>query len=116
MKSRSAVSEKIEIEENEGINYLKFAHLEKSGSLKAGLILGHKDGTRLDPSDIPGLISKVSDISEEKFNVVIPRQVHQTQIQIFKEKVNPIFDQSTTEHSLTDLFKKAEETISSMKE
>ncbi len=86
MKSRSAVSEKIEIEENEGINYLKFAHLEKSGSLKAGLILGHKDGTKLDPSDIPGLISMVSDISEENFKVVIPRQVHQTQVKIFKEK------------------------------
>jgi YfiH family protein len=86
MKSRSAVSEKIEIEENEGINYLKFAHLEKSGSLKAGLILGHKDGTKLNPSDIPGLISMVSDISEENFKVVIPRQVHQTQVKIFKEK------------------------------
>ncbi len=88
MKSITAISEKIEIEENEGINYLKLAHLEKSGSLKAGLILGHKDGTKLNPSDIPRLISKVSDISVENFKVVIPRQVHQTQIQIIKEKVN----------------------------
>jgi YfiH family protein len=88
MKSRSAVSEKIEIEENEGINYLKFAHLEKSGSLKAGLILGYTDGTKINPLDIPELISKVSDISVENFKVVIPRQVHQTQIQIIKEKVN----------------------------
>jgi hypothetical protein len=87
MKSITAISEKIEIEENEGINYLKFAHLEKSGSLKAGLILGYTDGTKINPSDIPRLISKVPDISEEKFKVVIPRQVHQTQVKIFKEKV-----------------------------
>jgi YfiH family protein len=87
MKGKSAVSENIEIEENEGINYLRFTHLEKSGSFKAGLILGYKDGTKINPSDIPRLISSVSDISEEKMKVVIPAQVHQTQVKIFKEKV-----------------------------
>ncbi len=86
MKSRSAISENIEIEENGGINYLRLGHLEKSGYLKAGLILSYKDGTKINPSDIPKLISRIPDISEEKFKVVIPRQVHQTQVKIFKEK------------------------------
>lgn len=86
MKSRSAISENTEIEENEGINYLRSGHLEKSGFVKAGLILSYKDGTKINPSDIPKLISKIPDISEEKFKVVIPKQVHQTQVKIFKEK------------------------------
>jgi YfiH family protein len=87
MKGRSAISENLEIKENEGINYLRFTHIEKSGSVKAGLILGYKDGTKINPSDIPKLISRISDISEEKFKVVIPRQVHQAQVKTFKEKV-----------------------------
>jgi len=85
MKAISGFSENVEIEEKNGLSYQKFAPLERFSFLKYGFILGYRDRTKINPPDIPKLISIVSGIPEEKFKVVIPAQVHQAEVKIFSE-------------------------------
>jgi hypothetical protein len=87
MKSISELKENMMIEEKEDLNCLKFTPLEKFGFIRHGFILGKKDVTGINSSDIPELISIASGIPEEKFRVVIPKQVHQAQVLSFKEKL-----------------------------
>jgi len=87
MKSISEFKEKTIVEEKKEFNYLKFSPLEKFGFVRHGFILGKKDGTGINSSDIPELISIASGIPEEKFRVVIPKQVHQAKVLSFKEKL-----------------------------
>src|SRR4030042_5999924 len=76
---------KIKSEEKAGLIYQRFTPLELSGFLEHGFILGYKDGRKVNSGDIPRLISTVTEIPEEKFKVVIPRQVHQSGVEIFRE-------------------------------
>jgi YfiH family protein len=86
MKTISTYKESRGIEERAGLIYQKFAPLEKFSFLEHGFILGYKDGRRVNSGDIPRLISTVTEIPEEKFNVVIPKQIHQAEVKIFKER------------------------------
>lgn len=85
MKPISEFKENIMLEEKGVLNYLKFAPLEKFQFVKHGFILGKKDGDKIDSSDISKLISIASSIPEERFRVIIPRQVHQAQVSSFGE-------------------------------
>ncbi len=77
---------RIKIEEKAGVIYQRFAPLESSGFLEHGFVLGYKDGRKVKFEDIPRLISTLTGIPEEKFKVVVPRQVHQSRVEIFKER------------------------------
>ncbi len=87
MKQISELKENIIVEEKKGLKYLKLPPLEKFGFLKHGFILGDKNGAKIDSTEIPGLVAIASGIPVEKLKVVIPRQVHQTQLLSFKEKM-----------------------------
>jgi hypothetical protein len=102
MKSISEFKEKTIVEEKKEFNYLKFSPLEKFGFVRHGFILGKKDGTGINSSDIPELISIASGIPEEKFRVVIPKQVHQVQVLSFKEKMQEKIIQMEGDALLTD--------------
>ncbi|OGC84376.1 MAG: hypothetical protein A2W07_08095 [candidate division Zixibacteria bacterium RBG_16_43_9] len=102
MKSISELKENIIVEEKKELKYLKFSPLEKFGFIRHGFILGEKDGTGINSSDIPELISIASGIPEEKFRVVIPKQVHQVQVLSFKEKMQEKIIQMEGDALLTD--------------
>ena len=102
MKSISEFTEKIIMEEKEGLKYLKFAPLERFEFVKHGFILANKDETKIDSSLIPELISIISGISKEKFSVVIPGQVHQAQVLSLKVKMQEKIIQIEGDALLTD--------------
>jgi len=102
MKSISEFTEKIIMEEKEGLKYLKFAPLERFEFVKHGFILGNKDRAKINSSEIPGLVSIASGIPVEKFKIVIPRQVHQSQVLSFKEKMQEKIIQMEGDALLTD--------------
>jgi len=102
MKSISEFTEKMIMEEKEGLNYLKSAPLERFGFVKHGFILGNKDEEKINSSEIPELVSIATDIPVEKFKAVIPRQVHQTQVLSFKGKMQEKIIQMEGDALLTD--------------
>lgn len=78
----------MEIEKEKGLSFQKFAPLERFSFLKSGIILGYNDRTSITPSDIPELISIAAGVSKERFKVVIPRQVHKAEVEIFSRNVS----------------------------
>jgi len=103
MKTISGFSETMEIEreKKKGLSFQKFAPLERFSFLRQGIILGYKDRTKIAPPDIPELISIATGISEEKFKVVIPRQVHKAEVKIFSK--NESAGKGKTEEKIINL-------------
>ncbi len=85
MKQMSELDESIPLEEKQGLSYLKFAPLEKFGFLNHGFVLRKTDGTKINSTEIPDLVSKASGVPAEGFRVVIPKQIHQSEVLSFAE-------------------------------
>jgi YfiH family protein len=102
MKSISEFTEKIIMEEKEGLKYLKFAPLERFEFVKHGFILGNKDGAKTNSSEIPELVSTASGIPAEKIKIVIPRQVHQAEVLSFRGTLEDKVTRNEGDALLTD--------------
>ena len=88
MRINSSPDRRIGIGKKEGLNYLEFHFFEELEFLRHGLILGYENGKKIKAGDIPGLLSIVSDIPQKDFKVIVPKQIHQTGVEIFsKEKL-----------------------------
>lgn len=99
---KTITEHRIKIEEKAGVIHQRFTPLESSGFLEHGFILGHKDGRKVNSGDIPRLLSTLTEIPEEKFKVVIPRQVHQSGVEIFKEKFTEKINNPECDGLITD--------------
>ncbi|HVP37111.1 MAG TPA: peptidoglycan editing factor PgeF [Terriglobales bacterium] len=102
MKPTSELKENLIFEEKKELSYLRFAPLENSDYLKHGFILGSEEGARVSSSRIPELVSIASGIPEEKFKIVIPEQVHQAQVLVFKDEIQEKVIQLEGDALLTD--------------
>lgn len=102
MKTISRYSEVRGIEEKAGLIYQEFAPLEKFSFLKHGFILGYRDGEKINPQNIPKIISIVAEIPQEKLKVVIPMQIHQAEVKILKERFKEKIKNPECDALLTD--------------
>jgi hypothetical protein len=99
---KTITEHRIKTEEKGGLIYQRFTPLESSGFFKHGFILRYKDERKVNSGDIPRLISTLTEIPEEKFKIVLPRQVHQSGVEIFNEKFKEKIKNPECDGLLTD--------------